>query len=313
MGESSAHQTSPTMPFMIRHPESGGLVVHYDGLGDKLLSTRYCNPGQEPDSPDDWCRFVYQKKKKFLKCVANGDVMHWDGLGDKLISGRYGNPDTPVPEPDLWCCFDFNEDNGHIYAIGDPGMTEPNVWHLDGLGDSLVSTRWGNPGSDVPEPDAWCEWEICAEAFKLKNKVTGCWLHYDGLGDKILSSRYCNEGCEPDSPDDWCLFTYEERTKRIRCVANGDCMHWDGLGDKLISGRYGNPGTPVEEPDLWCRFEYDEDERLIYALGDPGMTEPHVWHLDQAGDKLVSTRYCNPGQEPDSPDDWCKFKIKSAH
>lgn len=302
------------MPFMIRScaPEKPH-IVHYDGLGDKLLSTRYCNEGQEPDAPDDWCRFVYNSRHKHIKCVANGDVMHWDGLGDKLISGRYGNPGCDPDSPDAWSCFDFDEDTGFIRAIGDPGMTEPHVVHHDGLGDSLLSTRYCNPGQEPDCPDVWCEWEIVAEPFMIKNKETGCYLHYDGLGDKILSSRYCNEGCEPDSPDDWCKFTYDERTKRLRSFANGDCMHWDGLGDQLISGRYGNPGCDPDAPDLWSRFEYDYDNKRIYALGDPGMKEPHVLHLDQLGDKLVSTRYCNPGQEPDEPDAYCRLKIKYAH
>ncbi|MCB0641138.1 MAG: RICIN domain-containing protein, partial [Phaeodactylibacter sp.] len=62
-----------------------GRYLHHDGLGDKLLSTRY-----QPN--DDYTRFYLEPESDGsyrIKVKATNTYLHENGLGDKLLSTRH--------------------------------------------------------------------------------------------------------------------------------------------------------------------------------------------------------------------------------
>eukprot|EP00812_Abedinium_dasypus_P012117 NODE_5646_length_565_cov_263.027451.p1 GENE.NODE_5646_length_565_cov_263.027451~~NODE_5646_length_565_cov_263.027451.p1 ORF type:complete len:147 (+),score=31.30 NODE_5646_length_565_cov_263.027451:3-443(+) len=66
--------------------KADGLYWHENGLGDKLLSTRF-----QPN--DDYTRFFFEWQPNDdsfrIRVKADGRYLHEDGWGDKLLSTRY--------------------------------------------------------------------------------------------------------------------------------------------------------------------------------------------------------------------------------
>ena len=102
---------------------------HEDGLGDKLVTTRY-----QPSDDFTWFTFEPQSDGSHrIKVKANNRYLHLDGGGDKLLSTRY------QPNDDFTRFFLEKQSDGS-YRIK---VKATNTYlHEDGWGDKKVSTRY---------------------------------------------------------------------------------------------------------------------------------------------------------------------------
>lgn len=106
-----------------------GRFLHVDGLGDRLVSTRY-----QPDDAYTRFRFVPQGDGSYrIRVMATGSFLHADGLGDRLVSTRYQPTDDYTRfyvEP--------MADGRYRITVRATGRS----LHVDGQNDQLLSTRY---------------------------------------------------------------------------------------------------------------------------------------------------------------------------
>ncbi|NEO94642.1 RICIN domain-containing protein [Moorena sp. SIO3I6] len=116
--------------------------LHENGLGDKLVSTRY-----QPN--DDYTKFILTERlgdsSYRIQVKADNRYLHEDGLGDKLVSTRYQPNDDYTR-----FYFDKNDDDTFRIRV----KADNSYLHEDGLGDKLVSTRY-QPNDDYTRFYLW--------------------------------------------------------------------------------------------------------------------------------------------------------------
>lgn len=114
-----------------------GRMLHVDGLGDRLVSTRY-----QPDDEYTEFRFVPQDDGSYrIRVMATGRFLHADGLGDQIISTRYQVFDD-------YTRFYVERVAADRYRI--VIKATGRAWHVDGTNDQLLSTRY-QPGDAYAE------------------------------------------------------------------------------------------------------------------------------------------------------------------